>query len=129
MKNEKFKNFLYFVSCLAPIIYILLDKIKNLLKEYYSKNFEMPLYVFFLSVLIPIVVSVLFFTKILFQKKMVSRSSKNLNILVTILLIMAIVLFYNTFNLLFFVSTYPMLTFIFCLQLCSLTYDLFLRDR
>jgi hypothetical protein len=123
-KNDRV---LYSVSSFAPIIYIILNLAQNSLQTFYSKNYELPLFSFVLSVVIPIIVSVLFYIKILLQKTMVTSFSKNLNILVTILLIAGIIIFYDTFTILYFVTTYPMLTFVFCLQLCSLTYDLFLR--
>lgn len=130
MKNKKHYKVLYFISSFAPIIYVILNKAQNSLQEFYSMNFELPLYFFILSLLTPIIVSVLFCIKILLQKQMVSSFSKNLNIFVTILLIVGIILFYynKTFDLLFFISTNPMLTFILCLQLCSLIYDLFSRE-
>lgn len=127
MKNKKYHRILYFVSSFTPIIYVILNIIANSLKAFYFRNFEVPLYVFFLNILTPIIVSVLFYIKISFQKIMASSLNKSLNILVTILLIMAIFLFYNAFNLIYFVSTNSMLTFIVCLQLCSLFYDLFFK--
>jgi hypothetical protein len=127
MKIKKYHQLLYFISSFTPIIYVILNIIQNSLQSSYSKNFELPLYIFFLNVLTPMIVSVLFFIKIFLQKEMFSRLSRNLNILVTVLLIMGIILFYNIFDLLHFVSVNPMLTFMFCLQLCSLCYDLFLK--
>jgi len=127
MENKACNKIFYFVSVFAPVIYMIFDKIQNFLQTPYSQNFKMPVYVFFLSILTPVVVSVLFFVKIFFQKKMVSNISKYLNILVTVLLIVGIVVFYKVFNFWFFVTNNSLLTFIICLQICSLVYDVFLN--
>ena len=127
MKKKDCNRILYFVSIFAPIIYIVLNKIQNLQQISYARNFGTPIVVFFLSILTPIVVSFLFFVKILFQRKMGSAISKSLNILVTVLLIIGIVLFYKGFDFWFLAGDNPMLIFISCLQICSLVYDLFLN--
>lgn len=124
MEEKICNKHFYFVSMFAPVIYVIFDIMQKLLQTSYSKNFEAPVFVFFLSILSPVIVSVLFFVKILFQKK---SSSKVLNSLVTVLLIGGIIYFYNALEFLFFVINNPILTFIVCLQICSLIYDLFLN--
>jgi|GEM_PF-6930988 len=127
MENKACNKIFYFVSVFAPVIYMIFDKIQKFLQTSYSQNFKMPVYLFFLSILTPVIVSVLFFVKIFFQKKMVSNISKYLNILVTVLLIVGIVVFYKVFDFWFIVTTNSLLTFIICLQICSLVYDVFLN--
>lgn len=124
MEEKVCNKHFYFVSMFAPVIYVIFDIMQKLLQTSYSKNFETPVFAFFLSILSPVIVSVLFFVKILFHKK---SSSKILNSLVTVLLIGGIIYFYNAFGFLFFVINNPILTFIVCLQICSLVYDLFLN--
>lgn len=127
MENKTCNKIYYFVSIFAPVIYMTFDRIQKFLQISYSRNYEMPVYVFFLSILIPVVGSLLFFVKIFFQKKMGSNISKNLNILVTALLIAGIIVFYNPFNFWFFVTNNALLIFIICLQICSFVYDVFLN--
>ena len=127
MENKACNKIFYFVSVFAPVIYMIFDKIQKFLQTSYSQNFKMPVYLFFLSILTPVIVSVLFFVKIFFQKKMVSNISKYLNILVTVLLIVGIVVFYKVFDFWFFVTNNSLLTFIICLQICSLVCDVFLN--
>lgn len=117
----------YYMCSFAPIIYVILKTVRNSLQTLYSQNYEFPLSVFILDLLIPISVSILFFYKIILQKKIITRFSVILNILVTILLIAGMIWFYKISNLLFWVSSDPMLTFICCLQLCSLAYDIILQ--
>lgn len=125
MKNKEVNRFLYIVSICSPIIYLLLNRIYIMLQAFYSPNFESPLYMFFLIILTPIVVSILFFYKIVNQKKMSTGINKTINILVTVFLIAGITSFYLPYGIIYIVSNDPMLTFVFCLQLCSLAYDLF----
>lgn len=122
-KNRMF----YYMCSFAPIIYVILKTVRNSLQTLYSQNYEFPLSVFILDLLIPISVSILFFYKIILQKKIITKSSVILNILVTILLIAGMIWFYKISNLLFWVSSDPMLAFICCLQLCSLAYDIILQ--
>ena len=128
MKNRKKGSVLYFVSVFVPIIYLVLDIAQTYMKAWYSKNFEYPLILFILNIFTPVIVSVLFFVKISLQKKMLSKCSRILNIVVTILLIAGILLFYNPFNLLYLVMRSPMLAFVFCLQICSLIYDIAAKE-
>lgn len=128
--NKKVCNkYLYYVSSFAPVIYVTLDMIQKLLRTSYSTNFETPILAFILGIVTPAIVSVLFFIKAAFQKRMASGSSRTINILVTILLMAEIICFYTGFGFLFFVINNPAVTFIACLQVCSLVYDLFLNKN
>lgn len=127
MENKTYNKIFYFISIFAPVICMTLDAMRNLLQTSYSRSFEVPVFVFFLSVLMPVVGSFLFFAKILFQRKMGSNISKGLNILATVLLIVGIIVFYKPFDFWFFTTNNAVLTFIICLQICSLIYDIFLN--
>lgn len=124
MKNNRI---FYYMCSFAPIIYVILNTVRNSLQTLYSQNYGFPLSVFVLDLLIPVSVSILFFYKIILQKKMMTKSSVILNIVVTMLLIAGMILFNKISNLLFFISSNPMLAFICCLQLCSLAYDIILQ--
>ena len=125
MKNEKKRKTLYAVISFATVIYFIASDITlAFLKIYYSRNYEFPTFKLVLSILTPIVVSIMIFIKILLQKDLSVQFSRHINIIVTIVFAIGAVVFYKPFHLLYFIFTYPVLIFVFCLQLCSLAYDL-----
>jgi len=128
MKNIKNKKTLYAVVSVTLVLYVIAsDVARDFLRVLYSRTFQTPVLTFVLAILTPIVVSILIFAKVLLQKNIPVQFSKIINISVTILFVVGVALFYNAlvlFGLLHIIVTYPMATFIFCLQLCSLAYDL-----
>lgn len=123
-------RYLYDVSIFAPVIYAAFFMADRELREFYAKSFEAPVGVFYLSILVPVAVSLLFFVKILFQKRMCSRGSRTLNILAAGLLAGGVIVQYHSFGPLFLVVNKPDLSIVICLQICSLVYDRYLiRNR
>lgn len=117
---------LYYVSIFASVIYAVCCIADRELREFYARSFDAPVAVFYLSIVAPIAVSILFFVKILFQKRMCSRVSRTLNILAAGLLAGGAVVQYHAFGPLFLAMTKPDMSIVICLQICSLVYDRYL---
>lgn len=118
-------RYLYYVSIFAPVIYAVFDTAQKELRAFYARSFDTPVGVFYLSILAPILVSILLFVKIRLQKRMCSRLGRNLNIFAAVLLVGGAIAQYRAFGpLVLFVSmNKPDLSIVICLQVCSLVYD------
>ena len=122
------------LSFAAVICLIALYRAQSYFKMLNSTTYQYVTITFLLSILTPILVSILFFIKILLQQSISVPFSRVINMVATILFVIGAPFLlkassYNLWYLLHFVLDYPMYTFIFYLQLCSFGYDLFSKRK
>lgn len=127
MKNNKNYSMIFYavINIVAIGLTILMDIVLGAYKQFAFPS--MLTYALYIS--IPIVVSILSYIKIIMQNKTPVWFSRLINIIVIILFVIAINIFFHPLGLSWFISTYILTTFVFYLQLCSLTYDVFFRKK
>jgi len=111
------------VNIVAIVLTITMDMVLEAYKQF---SFP-PMLAYALYIAIPIVVSILFFYKIMMQNKIPVWFSRLVNIIVIVLFVVAVYVFYHPLGFASFISTYILAAFIFSLQLCSFVYDIFFR--
>ena len=111
------------LASLFPLVYVLLDQFQKQLQESYSQNFEFPFLVFVLNAVSPIVCPILLIAKGVFWIKTNQRFRWVVDVSVTLLMVVAILLFYNHFGLLYLISKYRDILLLMCIQLGFVVYD------
>ena len=111
------------LASLFPLVYVLLDQFQKQLQESYSQNFEFPFLVFVLNAVSPIVCSILLIAKGVFWIKTNQRFRWVVDVSVALLMVVAILLFYNHFGLLYLISKYRDILLLMCIQLGFVVYD------
>ena len=109
---------LYIITSLSPLLYTVLDLIQKQLQVAYSKTFEYPLFIFLLSMISPLVCSILLCFKMILWTKMERIFCRAVDGGVAILTTVAVLLGYNQFGILYFAVNNPEIALVFCLQLC-----------
>lgn len=121
----KKRHTLYTVlSFAAVVVPVALDLAMNYLRLYYGMYFKVPVLVFIIVILSPIITSILLFAKIILQKDIPVRFSRLINVAATVVFLVGAAIFYRYPSILSSIATYPALALIFCLQLCCLVYDI-----
>ena len=124
--REKIMNrnrILYTITSLSPLLYIVLNLVQKQLQAAYSKTFEYPLFIFLLSIISPLVCSILLCFKMVLWTKMERIFCRAVDGGVAILTAAAVLLGYNQFGVLYFAANSPEVALVFCLQLCFAVYS------
>jgi len=124
---EKNNNYIMISYAAVNIVAIVLTIAMDMVHKAYKQFAFPPMLAYALYIAIPIVVSILFFFKIIIQNKIPVWFSRLVNIIVLVLFVVAVNVFYHPLGLVSFISTYNLAAFIFSLQLCSFVYDVFFR--
>ena len=124
---EKNNNYIMISYAAVNIVAIVLTITMDMVLKAYKQFAFPPMLAYALYIAIPIVVSILFFFKIIIQNKIPVWFSRLVNIIVLVLFVVAVNVFYHPSGLVSFISTYILAAFIFSLQLCSFVYDVFFR--
>ena len=130
MENNN-KMLYVMVNFMLVICIIASDVAQNYFSGYNTTALEFPSFRFLLSIITPIVVSILLFVKIFTQKSVPLQFSKIVNTVALIFFVAGIMVchyfLYMPYTLMQLLEYFPATVLVFCIQLCCLIYDLFFR--
>ena len=128
MRNEKTLKLIYAVASFLGVVFIIVSVVTmELIMRFPPLRYEYPRLAFNLDRTATIVVAVLTFIKIVLHRNVPIQFSKIINIVVVAIFVIGIILFYKDVVTFTFIYIFPVAVLFFCLQLCALVYDFFIR--